>query len=112
MADLCSPDAAGFGVTREISTTGRYEITHAWAKAFGPLGAKLLGVRYQPRFSTDSRGWALGLFGAAGSANWSADPQPVGGIEVAARLGIEVVGIPSFSSLGTAVLLGPPAARA
>lgn len=111
VADLCSADAADFGVTREIGTTGRYDLTQAWAEAFGPVGAKLLGIRYQPRFSTDSRNWALGLFGAAGAASWPADPHPVGGVEVAARLGIEVAGVPSLSALGTAVRDAPPTAR-
>jgi hypothetical protein len=109
VADLCSADAAGFGVTREISTTGRYDITHAWAKVFGPLGAKLLGIRYQPRFSTDSRGWALALFGAAGITSWPADPQPVSGIEVAARLGIELASAPSLAAISSAVLDEPAA---
>ena len=111
MADFCAAGAADFGLTREIGTTGRYDITQAWARVFGPLGAKRLGIRYQPRFSTDSRGWALGLFGAAGIVRWPVDPQPVSGIEVAARLGIEVAAIPSLAALGTAVLNGPAAAH-
>jgi len=35
VADLCSVDAADFGVTREISTTGRYDITQVWAHRLG-----------------------------------------------------------------------------
>jgi hypothetical protein len=108
VADLCAAAAAGFGVTREIGATGRYDITQAWAKAFGPSGARLPGVRYQPRFSTDSRGWALGLFGDAGVASWPADPPSVKGIEVAARRGIEVAVVPSLSALSSAMLSAPP----
>jgi hypothetical protein len=103
VADLCAGDAAGFGVTREISTTGRYDITQAWAKALGPLGIGLRGVRYQPRLSTDSRGWALGLFGDAGDAAWPGDPHPVGGVDLADRLDIEVASLPSLSALSGAL---------
>ena len=112
VADLCSAAAADFGVTREIGTTGRYDLTQGWAEAFGPIGVKLHGIRYQPRFSTDSRNWALGLFGDAGVASRPADPHPVGGVELATRLRIEVAGIPSLSALGNAVLNAPPTARA
>jgi RES domain-containing protein len=99
LADFCAGAAAGFGVTREISTTGRYDVTQTWANALGPLGSGLRGVRYQPRLSTDARGWALGLFGDACAAAWPAGPNPVGGVDLAARLGIEVAGIPSLSAL-------------
>jgi hypothetical protein len=110
LADLCAGAAADFGVTREISTTGRYDITQAWAKAFGPLGRGLLGLRYQPRLSTDSRGWALGLFGVAGAAAWPADPHPVGGVDLARRLGMPVAGTPALAALNGA-LLTPPLPR-
>ena len=107
VADLCGGDAAGFGVTREISTTGRYDITQAWANALGPQGIGLLGVRYQPRLSTAFRSWALGLFGEAGTAAWAGDPQPLGGVDLAERLGIEVASIPSLSALSSALLAAP-----
>jgi hypothetical protein len=104
LADLCAAGAADFGVTREIGTTGRYEICQAWAKALGPGGSGLLGVRYQPRFSTDFRSWVLGLFGEAGIAGWPTDPRPVGGVDIAGRLGIKVAGLPSLSALSSALL--------
>jgi hypothetical protein len=110
VADLCAADAAGFGVTREIGVTGRYDITQAWAKAFGPSGAQLLGVRYQPRFSTDARGWALGLFHDAGGASWPTDPHPHSGSTVAERLGIQVADLPTLSALSNALLVPPPPA--
>ena len=107
VADLCAADAASFGVTREISTAGRYDITQAWANAFGPQGIGVLGVRYQPRLSTNSRGWALGLFGQAGTAAWPDDPAPREGVELAERLGITVANTPSLAALGSAVLVPP-----
>jgi hypothetical protein len=96
--------------TREIGVTGRYDITQAWAKAFGPSGAQLLGVRYQPRFSTDARGWALGLFHDAGGASWPTDPHPHSGSTVAERLGIQVADLPTLSALSNALLVPPPPA--
>jgi hypothetical protein len=108
VADLCSADAVDFGVTRQISTTGRYDITQAWAEAFGPIGAELLGVRYQPRLSSDSSSWALGLFGDAGEAFWPDDPHPEGGVDLAERLGIAVAGTPSLSALSSALHTQPP----
>jgi RES domain len=110
VADLCSAAAAHFGVMREINTTGRYVITQAWAKALGPLGERLLGVRYQPRLSSDSRGWALGLFGNSGDAGWPGDPHPLGGVDVAELLAIEVADAPSLSALSSA-LRTPPLSR-
>jgi hypothetical protein len=101
LADLCAADAAGFGVTREINTTGRCDISQAWAGALGPLGIGLHGVRYQPRLSTDSRSWALGLFGDAGDAAWPTDPHPVGGVALAQQLGIEVASPPSLAALSS-----------
>jgi len=108
VADFCAGDAADFGVTREISTTGRYDISQAWAEALGPLGIGLHGVRYQPRLSTDSRSWALGLFGAAGTANWPGDPRPLGGIELASRLGIDVASPPSLAALSSVLRTPSP----
>jgi hypothetical protein len=107
VADLGAGDAAGFGVTREINTTGRYDITQAWAEAFGPGGEGFLGVRYQPRLSTDTRSWALGLFGDAGGAAWPDDPHPVAGVDLAGRLGIKVAGPPSLAALGNALRTPP-----
>jgi hypothetical protein len=107
VADLCAGDAADFGVTREISTTGRYDITQAWANALGPLGEGLLGVRYQPRLSSDSRSWALGLFGDSGAGGWPADAHPVAGMDLAGRLGIEVASPPSLSALSNALRTPP-----
>jgi RES domain len=107
LADLCAGDAADFGLTREIGTTGRYDIPQAWAKALGPRGSGLRGVRYQPRFSTDLRNWALGLFGEAGTAAWPTDPNPVLGVDLAGRLGIEVAGPPTLSALSSALHTPP-----
>jgi len=111
LADLCAGDAAHFGVTREINTTDRYDITQAWANALGPLGSGLLGLRYQPRLSTDSRSWALGLFGDAGEAPWPSDQQPVGGVELAERLGIPVASTPALAALTTALRTPPSVER-
>lgn len=109
VADFCAADAAGFGVTREVSTTGRYDITQAWANALGPGGSGLLGVRYQPRLSTDTRDYALGLFGDAGAAaGWPVEPDAVGGVELAEQLGIIVTHTPSLAALSSALLVPPP----
>jgi hypothetical protein len=104
LADLCAAAAAGFGLTREIGTTGRYDISQAWARALGPQGSRLRGVRYQPRLSTDSQGWAVGLFGPAGTADWPRDPHPAKGVELAGRLGVEVANTPSLAALGSALI--------
>jgi hypothetical protein len=108
VGDLCSGDAATFGVSREINTTGQYDVTQAWAAALGPMGENLSGVRYQPRFSTDIRRWAIGLFGEAGPKAWPTDPHPIEGVDVARHLGIRVVDLPSRSALGIAVIATPP----
>ncbi|MDR1807808.1 MAG: RES family NAD+ phosphorylase [Propionibacteriaceae bacterium] len=74
-ADIGHPDAAGFGVTRELAAaapvldpgTGAetYQAAPAWAEAFDRSGAA--GIRYGARFSPGpDNAWAL--FGAAGDS--------------------------------------------
>jgi hypothetical protein len=100
VADCTAREAAKHRVSREIGTTGDYQITQRWAEALGPDGAGFSGMRYQPRFSTDSRTWALGLFGDAGErADWMTDPSPRSGFAIAADLGIKVAEPPTVGEL-------------
>lgn len=110
VADFTHRDAADSSVTAEIGATENYDITQAWAAALGPDGAGLRGVRYHPRFSTDATVWALGLFGPAGEADWSTDPFPRNGVDVAQELEIRVVTPPTLRELAHdgALIEDPP----
>jgi RES domain len=74
LADVESPAATGFGVTRELETMVPYAVPQAWAVAFDT--ARIGGVAYGPRFTTgDAASYAI--FGPAGAAEWPMDPEPV-----------------------------------
>jgi hypothetical protein len=74
LADLQSRGAARHGVTRELETMVPYAVPQAWARALAEAG--LGGVRYGPRF-TPGQGSAVALFGEAGAAGWTDDPDAV-----------------------------------
>lgn len=91
VADLCSRNAATYGITREIHTLTPYALTQEWAAAFHAAGAG--GVRYDARFST-GRARAYAVFGAAGTHRWPSDPAPLPGRDVAAAAHIQVIAAP------------------
>lgn len=91
LADLCSRNAASYGLTREIHTLTPYALTQVWAVAFRTAGAG--GVRYDARFST-GRARAYSVFGDAGPRSWPDDPTPQPGRDVADAAGIRVLSIP------------------
>lgn len=92
LADVTSPDAARHGVTREINTAVPYAVPQQWAAAFHAAG--FAGVRYEARFSTGPEDLSFALFGAAGAADWPADPSPRSGADVAAQAGVQVLAVP------------------
>lgn len=94
LAKTCSPDAANFGMTREIATCASYKIPQAWAKAFFD-GGKHSGIRYQSRFSTGAACNALALFDLAGQQGWPTDPQPTPGVKACTDVGIKVLHPPT-----------------
>jgi hypothetical protein len=96
-ADLSSPAAAGFGLTRELVTMSDYAVPQTWAHAFDRSGPA--GVRYSSRFTTGpANAWAL--FGPAGAT------EPPGrtvrrwtGPEACRRAGLTVLGPPPSTAL-------------
>jgi hypothetical protein len=74
LADVESPAATGFGVTRELETMVPYAVPQAWAVAFDT--AHVGGVAYGPRFTTGEAA-SYAIFGPAGGAEWPVDPDPV-----------------------------------
>jgi hypothetical protein len=86
VADVTAEAATAFGVTREINTTTRYDITQQWASAWHELS--LGGVRYAARFSTGSDALAVGLFGDAGVGAWPVDANAVPAADVARSAGL------------------------
>ncbi len=75
LADSCHRSAALFGLTRELCTITPYDVPHQWAAAFHADG--FAGVRYESRFTTQSRPNSAAVFGATGEASWPVDPAPV-----------------------------------
>lgn len=63
LADLTSRRAAGFGVTLEIHSHPRYELTQAWAKRLRE--SRAAGLRYFARHDP-SAGRSVALFGPSG----------------------------------------------
>jgi hypothetical protein len=94
LAKTCSPDAANFGMTREIGTCATYKIPQAWAKAFFATG-KHSGIRYQSRFSTGAACNAVALFDLAGQQGWPTDPHPDQGVKACTDVGIKVLHPPT-----------------
>ena len=64
LGDLTHTEAPKVGVTREISSLDNYEVTTSWAIGLDRL--KYRGLKYYPRFSTDTAA-AYALFGKAGA---------------------------------------------
>lgn len=89
VADLEHPDAPRYGVTRELSTTGPYRKSAAWAAALSAVAA---GVRYILRFGVSADGYAL--FATAGERPGPVDPDPLPLVEVLEDAGYELVGTP------------------
>lgn len=82
MADCTSSRAAAFGVTAEIATTARYDLTEHWAGALAAGG--FAGIRYFARHDP-GRGRAVALFGPAGDQT-ATYPAPVSTQEIDAPL--------------------------
>ena len=90
--------AADFGLTNEIATTDRYDITQAWAEAWNRAGFD--GVYAVLRFSPgNARG--LALFGEAGTPSppppGDPDPPPVRAL--VESYGIQVVDPPALPAV-------------
>lgn len=96
LSDALHKDAVNFGMTREISTSVRYDITCAWAGALRAVGSQ--GIRYSGRLSTDHQTAALAIFDASGAKAWDTDPDPKPGRQVAIEAGIDVREMPPRSS--------------
>lgn len=90
VADLEHGDAPLHGVTRELSTTGPYERSAAWASALDQVAA---GVRYLLRFGIPDDGYAL--FSAAGPCDdRPVDPAPRRLLTILIEAGYEVLETP------------------
>lgn len=73
LADLTHRRAAGFGVTLEISSTPRYGLTRAWAKALSRAAHQ--GLFYFARHDPGA-GRSVALFGASGTReDWDPGSQ-------------------------------------
>lgn len=98
LADLVHSEALKFGVTNEIATTIRYNVTNAWAESFDRSG--FTGIRYRPRFSP-GEAFAFALFGKSGvptrPAAWDESPASVR--EVVEGAGLHIVDPPSSTSV-------------
>lgn len=67
-ADLTSRRAAGFGLTLEVHSSTRYDLTRAWAQSLRDAGAA--GLLYFARHDPSS-GQCVALFGPSGErADW------------------------------------------
>ena len=104
LSNVTDPRASAYGVTREISTTTRYDITQQWAVQLHALGSH--GIRYEPRFSTDVNAYSLALFGDAGVAPFPDDLSPTSGRDAATAAGIAIVDLPKSGKL---TFRSPPA---
>jgi len=98
-ADVNDKAAVRYGVTRELTTTVRYDVTNAWADAFHQAGFD--GVRYASRFTTEAAANSWSLFGPKGPAASLA----VVGAE-------QLTGADACAAAGITVLAPPPAKRA
>jgi len=97
-ADVSARRATDYRISSELTTTGRYEITQAWARALRDAGFDAL--RHQLRFTPGSdRG--LALFGTAGRPDpgWPGGPDPASAAEWAESLGLDVVTAPSSAAV-------------
>jgi hypothetical protein len=106
LADCCDPQAANYGLTREVATVVPYDLPQQWARAWSAAGYG--GVRYEARFATGSRPNSVALFGATGVADWPTDPRPNSGQQVALDAGLQVLAMPRSSRLR---ILPPPPGR-
>ncbi|WP_448070874.1 hypothetical protein [Georgenia yuyongxinii] len=91
VADLEHRDAPLYGVTRELSTTGSYHQSAAWAFALDRLSS---GIRYPLRFGIPAHGYAF--FGSGGGQHddRDTDPTPVRLLEILAGAGYEIIELP------------------
>ncbi len=102
LADLTSRRAAGSGVTLEVHSLGRYDLTQAWALSLRASGAGglLYFARHDP--SGGDKGHSVALFGPAGERDWNPGEQAAQP-ELISRLrrecGIEVVERPRTRQL-------------
>lgn len=89
-ADLEHEDAPLHGVTRELSLTGPYEQSAAWATALDGIAD---GIRHLLRFGIPHEGYAL--FGASGQHDdRPVDPEPRSLIHVLVEASYEVIDTP------------------
>lgn len=102
VADLEHGDAPLHGVTRELSTTGPYEQSAAWASALDRVAD---GVRYVLRFGIPHEGYAL--FAAAGQHDdRPVDPEPRNLLAILVEARYEVLDTPDDLPV-----VDPPKAR-
>jgi len=98
-ADVNDKAAVRHGVTRELTTTVRYDVTNAWADALHQAGFD--GVRYASRFTTEAAANSWALFGPKGPDA----SLPVVNAE-------QLTGSEACAAAGITVLAPPPAKRA
>lgn len=97
-ADVSARRATDYRISAELTTTSRYEVTQAWARALRDAGFDAL--RHQLRFTPGSdRG--LALFGPAGRPEpvRRGDEDPAPAAAWARSLGLDVVTAPSSAAV-------------
>lgn len=105
-AMVSTPEAARFGVTRELVTMVDYAIPQAWAAALQQEGFD--GIRYASRFTTRApTAWAI--FGAAGIDKTRNETTPISGPDACIAAGIDIIPSPGRASMYTVVK--PPTAN-
>ena len=67
LADLTRREAAGFGVTNELSAMVPYDVPQSWADELDQTEG-VEGIRYRGRFDPGDPGRAVAHFGPAGEA--------------------------------------------
>lgn len=91
VADLCTENAANFGITREIHTLVPYDVPRAWAHALDTVTG---GVLYESRFTTTVGANAVAVFDTAGPAAWPTDRAPQPFASAARAIGLAVATTP------------------
>ncbi|WP_285117303.1 RES domain-containing protein [Leifsonia sp. fls2-241-R2A-40a] len=86
--NVSTPEAAGYGITSELTDAVPYDISQEWAALFDGEGFD--GIHYTARFSAGGAANAWALFGPYGEHPEGEDPATVPGIEACRSVGIEV----------------------
>lgn len=97
-ADTATEEAAGYGVTREMSASAEYGLTQRWALRLREDGFG--AISYEGRFNPARDAECLALFSdTPGQATCAEDPDPQAATEVAVDCGIRIAAPPSRAAL-------------